>query len=75
MNGIKNTTIKVHGLKSSSRAIGALELGNLAEKLEKAGNSGDVEMLDKELGDLISRYRQLALELTPLADQEGSDKG
>ncbi len=72
---IKNTTIKVHGLKSSSRAIGALELGNLAEKLEKAGNSGDVEMLDKELGELISRYRQLALDLNPLADQEGSDKG
>ena len=63
---IKNTTVKVHGLKSSSRAIGALELGEFAERLEKAGNSNDTEILDKELEILISRYRQLANELEPI---------
>ncbi len=67
---IKNTTIKVHALKSSSRAIGALELGEFAARLENAGNSGDQEMLDKELGELISRYRQLAGDLEPLNDRE-----
>ena len=71
---IKNTTIKVHALKSSSRSIGALELGDFAEKLEKAGNSGDVDILDKELGELISRYRQLARDLEPLNDKDESDK-
>ncbi|WP_051204626.1 ATP-binding protein [Butyrivibrio sp. VCD2006] len=65
---LKNVTIKVHGLKSSSRAIGALELGTLAERLEKAGNSSDEEVLDKELGELLSRYRQLAKDLEPLND-------
>ncbi len=69
---IKNTTIKVHALKSSSRAIGALELGEFAAKLEKAGNDGDSEMLDKELDNLISGYRQLALKLEPLNDLDDS---
>lgn len=67
---IKNTTIKVHALKSASRAIGALELGEFAARLEKAGNSGDSETLDKELGELILRYRQLAGKLEPLKDLE-----
>ena len=65
---IKNTTIKVHALKSASRAIGAMELSEFAARLEKAGNSGDSEMLDKELGELISGYRRLAEELEPLND-------
>ena len=71
---IKNTTIKVHGLKSSSHAIGALKLGEFAARLEEAGNSGDSETLDKELGEFIARYRQLARDLEPLNDLHGSDK-
>ena len=63
---IKNATIKIHALKSSSHAIGALELGEFAARLEKAGKNGDQEMLDKEIGALISRYRQLAVDLEPL---------
>jgi signal transduction histidine kinase/DNA-binding response OmpR family regulator len=71
---IKNTTVKVHALKSSSRAIGALELGDFAARLEEAGKSSDSETLEKELGDLISRYRQLARDLEPLSDTKESDK-
>ena len=67
---IKNATVKIHALKSASRAIGALELGEFAAKLEKAGNSGDIETLDKELGELLSRYRQLASDLEPLNETE-----
>lgn len=67
---IKNTTIMVHALKSACRSIGALELGEFAARLEKAGNSGDSETLDKELGELILRYRQLAQMLEPLKDLE-----
>ncbi len=70
---IKNTTVKVHALKSSSQAIGALELGEFAARLEKAGNSGDADTLDKELGELVSRYRQLARDLESLNDQNKSD--
>ncbi len=65
---IKNTTVKIHALKSASRAIGALALGEFAARLEKAGNSGDTDTLDKELGKLIAGYRQLAKDLEPLND-------
>ena len=65
---IKNTTIKVHALKSSSRSIGALKLEELAARLEQAGKDGDTDTLNKELGELISRYRQLAGDLEPLRD-------
>ncbi|MBE5822468.1 MAG: response regulator [Butyrivibrio sp.] len=65
---LKNTTIKVHALKSTSRVIGALELGEFAARLEKAGDRGDVETLDRELGELISKYRQLAKDLEPLRE-------
>ncbi len=67
---IKNTTVKIHALKSASRAIGALELGDFAARLEQAGNSGDTETLAKEIGDLISGYRQLAKDLEPVNDLE-----
>ena len=67
---IKNTTIKVHALKSASRSIGALELGELAARLEEAGKSGDLDTLDKELEELLSRYRQLANDLEPLNEKE-----
>ncbi len=63
---LKNITIKIHALKSSSRSIGALELGELATRLEKAGNDGDTQTLGKELAKLLSEYRQLAGALEPL---------
>jgi signal transduction histidine kinase/CheY-like chemotaxis protein/HPt (histidine-containing phosphotransfer) domain-containing protein len=67
---IKNTTIKIHALKSASRSIGATELSELAARLEKAGNSGDTQTLEKELEALLSGYRDLAKELEPLREQE-----
>lgn len=63
---IRNTTIKVHALKSTSRVIGALELGEFAARLEKAGDQGDADTLDKELANLVSQYRKLAKDLEPL---------
>ncbi|MBR3306477.1 MAG: response regulator [Lachnospiraceae bacterium] len=73
---IRNTTVKVHALKSTSRVIGALELGDLAERLEDAGNAGDTETLDRELPELLMQYRKLAEELAPLneADDDGEDE-
>lgn len=38
---IKNYTILVHGLKSSSRLIGAMDLSDSAAFLEKCGDNGD----------------------------------
>jgi HPt (histidine-containing phosphotransfer) domain-containing protein len=71
---IKNTTIKVHALKSTSRVIGALKLGDFAAKLEKAGDQGDTDTLDAELADLIAEYRKIAKDLEPLNEEEDSDE-
>ena len=67
---LKNTTVKVHALKSTSRVIGALKLGDFAARLEKAGDSGDTDTLEKELGDLLDQYRELIKELEPLNEIE-----
>ena len=63
---IVNTTVKVHALKSTSRAIGAESLGKLAEKLEFAGKAGDESVLDAELAGMLARYRALGAALSPL---------
>jgi len=67
---IKNTTIKIHALKSTSRVIGALELGEFAAELEKAGDAGDSDTIDKELSELLAQYRKLASDLEPLNIRE-----
>lgn len=67
---IKNMTIKIHALKSTSRVIGALKLGNFAAKLEKAGENEDMAALERELGDLLTQYRELASELRPLNEKK-----
>ena len=66
---IRNTTTKVHALKSTSRVIGAVELGEFAARLEKAGDSGDTETLGRELPGLLQQYRKLAEDLEPLNEQ------
>ncbi|MCR5347367.1 MAG: response regulator [Fretibacterium sp.] len=63
---IASTTLKVHALKSTSRAIGAEALGALAEKLEFAGKAGDEAALDTELEGLLDRFRALGAALSPL---------
>ena len=73
---IANTTVKVHALKSTSRAVGAEELGSLAEKLELAGKAGDEAVIDAELAGLLERYRALGEALSPLyAPAENAQDG
>lgn len=49
-------TIEVHALKSASRQIGAMELGNLAQELELAGKCGDYELIKKQNNKLLADY-------------------
>ena len=56
-NDIKLFTIKVHALKSSARIVGALGLSSLAEKLEKAGNDGDMDFIHGNAEKLLEEYR------------------
>ncbi len=55
----ENYTIKVHALKSSSRLVGALQLGSDAEALEMAGKAGDTGFIEEHHGALMEGYRSL----------------
>ncbi len=50
-------TIRVHALKSSSRQVGALALGDMAEELEKAGKASDIDTIRSKTGDTLREYR------------------
>ena len=73
---LANTTVKVHAIKSLSRAIGAEGIGALAEKLEFAGKAGDADAVGAELGDLLARIRALCVSLAPLCggDEAAEDE-
>ena len=53
---IKNYTIKVHGLKSTSRLVNEAEIAEMAERLEDAGKDGDMETIQKMHPELITAY-------------------
>ncbi|MBO6230995.1 MAG: response regulator [Ruminiclostridium sp.] len=65
---IENFTIKVHALKSTSRVIGAMRLGDAAENLEAAGHISDTGFIAAHIDGLIERCRRLGEELAPLLD-------
>ena len=53
-----NYRIKVHGLKSNSRLVGGMDLGNLAEKCEHAARDKDEATITAEQANLMSLYDQ-----------------
>ncbi|MBP5441678.1 MAG: response regulator [Treponema sp.] len=69
---LKNYTIQVHALKSSSRLIGALELSEKAAYLEKCGDEGNIDEIDKNTGSLLELYRSYVLKLSDL--DKGQEK-
>jgi len=52
----ENYTIKVHALKSSSRLVGALDVGNQAEALEMAGKKTDIDFITGHHDQLMKDY-------------------
>lgn len=56
---ISDYTIRVHALKSSSRQIGAMALGDMAEELEKAGKASDTETIDAKTGAVLDEFKKL----------------
>lgn len=58
----KNYIIEVHALKSTSLSIGAVELSELAKKLELAGKAGDYDTIVKENDALSELYGKVISE-------------
>ena len=65
-----NYTIAVHALKSTSRAVGASAVSELAAALEKAGNARDEQTIRRDTPRLLEQYRSLH---QPLADLFGAE--
>ncbi len=55
----ENYTIHVHALKSSSRLIGEDELAALAERLEKAGDAGDLDYIRQHHSEFLDWYSSM----------------
>ena len=60
----ENYTIKVHALKSSSRLVGAIQLGNDAEAMEMAGKERDTGYITAHHEALMNEYRTIIDALT-----------
>ncbi|MGN0679226.1 MAG: PocR ligand-binding domain-containing protein [Oscillospiraceae bacterium] len=58
-NDISNYTINVHSLKSTSRQIGADELGELAFQLEMAGKEGNTAFIREHHGELVEKVAEV----------------
>ena len=54
----KSYIISVHGLKSSSASIGAMELSERAKQHEFSGKDGKYEFLHEDFPRLVSLYRE-----------------
>ncbi len=56
---LENLAINVHSLKSTSAAIGAMDLSEKAKALEFAAKDSDTDLISRELPDLLASYRSL----------------
>lgn len=69
---IKNYTIQVHGLKSTSRLIGQMSLSEKAKALEAAGDAGDFDTIEADTPALLAEFKELIEALSGIfgADEE-----
>ena len=67
---IKNYMIYVHGLKSSAKAIGALELSEMAEHLEKCAEEKNKSDIEEKTPELLELYRSYINKLSPVVGDE-----
>lgn len=58
-----NYRIQVHALKSTSLTIGAVELSEMARKLEFAARDGEYEYIHKENSNLMAAYNLLLTQI------------
>lgn len=62
--------VKVHGLKSNSRMIGAADMAKAFEELELSAKKGDLEYVLNMTTDVLARYDDLIGFLKPVAGEE-----
>ena len=68
-NRLSDYAIQIHALKSSSRIIGAMELGEAAQQLENASKAQDFDFVSGHHQEFIDRFLKLKMELSFLLDK------
>jgi HPt (histidine-containing phosphotransfer) domain-containing protein len=58
-DNLKEYEIKIHSVKSTSRMVGAMKLGDLAEKLEFASRDGQIDEVRKDHNEAMTMYTGL----------------
>ncbi|MCM1382553.1 MAG: PocR ligand-binding domain-containing protein [Muribaculaceae bacterium] len=61
----RDYTIEVHALKSTSRQIGANRISELAAEMEKAGNDGNIALINEKTDAMLEEYLRLKDVLKP----------
>lgn len=56
---IKSFVIDVHGVKSSSASIGAIELSEMAKQLEFAGKEENFEFIDSHMDNFVDKSNEI----------------
>ena len=69
---IDDYTIRVHALKSSSRQIGAVGLGAMAEELEDAGKARDMKTIHEKTAPMLEFFRKLLTDLSEYYHEDGA---
>ncbi|MBQ2609179.1 MAG: response regulator [Butyrivibrio sp.] len=70
---LKNYMIYVHGLKSSAKAIGALELSEMAEHLEKCAEDKNRAEIEEKTPQLLELYRSYINKLSDVVGGTDDD--
>ena len=68
----QNYRIEVHGLKSASANVGAMELSNQAREQEEAVIRGDEEFIKMHSGELLSCYNRLLKDMEDFLNRKNS---
>lgn len=66
----ENYMIKVHSLKSNSRMIGALKLGDAFEELENAAKTGDTGIIKDKTSGVLEEYAGIIELIRPIGEAE-----
>ncbi len=66
----KSYTIEVHALKSASKQIGAMELSEMAARLEMAGNEEDIFTIRKYTDEMLQKYESYIDILKPYCEEK-----
>jgi signal transduction histidine kinase/CheY-like chemotaxis protein len=72
---LEDYAIRVHGIKGSSRGIGAFNVGDIAEALEHAAKAGDMDFISKNNKSLINAAGLLILNIQETLDEAALRSG